>query len=953
MKFVLVCAIPFLAFNHYIYSQIDTTLLYKPNTPYGALDIRLSKGSGHSYYLEENKTFSFRENNEGRTNSYLKMTAWDSSPYGQGNMRERNDSSDQFVMNYRLLVPQNYDASYVGGYPLVVVMHGFLERGNCAESNCYHADNKYAPNENLPPAPTAGDHELLNNDYNLVHGGSNYLEAHEISGSRLPNDPILPSKAFPGFVVFPQNLNGWDQSSSQDVIRLIRLLSKKYNIDENRIYINGISHGGHGVYEVLKRAPWMFAAAVMFSAADDASVISQKMTGEIARIPIWLFQGALDANPTQSKTEGYIKAFRKAGANVRYKLYPQLGHGTWNKAFDEPDFFSWMLGQNRTNIHVFAGNASICKTAGNGALLTLPNGFKSYAWEYNGIVIASSNSNTYSAYQPGNYRGRFLVTGYATEPQWSNWSAALNLKEQNPEAAEIKQIGTLLLRDLNGNPDAHLEAVGNFAYYYWYKDGALINLESNEDDTIKEAMLKPNLGNGVYSLKVAGYDNCKSPKSISKQIIFNDEALFSLASPSDFKAKALSPSEISLTWSETTNDESGFEIWRKRHDQDANFSPWEMATLAGANVRSFTDKNLSPSSKYQYKIRAINNSERSAYTPEGVNDLIVITAPDTELPSAPRDLSAGPAGVKSIRLKWMPSIDNSSIREYVIFYNDDSLHTSSSDTTYLMRELDINTVYSFEVSAVDQGGNLSLASNLAQANTFLTGLYYEHSTGAWNNLNEIDWSIAEFSGTVSDFTLAPKTQEDFFNFMFDGFLSIAKEGVYQFRVSSDDGSSLSLNDSLLIENDGIHNFNTVTSPIQLLIAGPQRITVRYFDYVKFDALLIEYKGPDSNNEWVKIPAEALASNIITSTKNIENSEFDFSIYPNPTTQNRINIQLQSKLHDPVSIVIIDPAGRKLYENISDFKDNIEVTPSVYIENGMYIILIRQGTSMLNKKIIIR
>ena len=105
-----------------------------------------------------NKTFSFRETDEGRTNSYLKMTAWDSKPYGQGNMRERNDSSDQFVMNYRLLAPQNYDAYFPEGYPLVVVMHGFLERGNCAEVKCYHADKEYSPNKNLPPASTAADH---------------------------------------------------------------------------------------------------------------------------------------------------------------------------------------------------------------------------------------------------------------------------------------------------------------------------------------------------------------------------------------------------------------------------------------------------------------------------------------------------------------------------------------------------------------------------------------------------------------------------------------------------------------------------------------------------------------------------------------------------------------------------------------------------------------------------
>lgn len=937
--------------SHYSHAQVDTSFLYNPNAAYGALDIRLSKGSGHGYYLEENITFSFRENNGVKTNAFLKMTAWNSDPYTQGNLRERLNGKNNFVMNYRLLAPKNYNAAYPEGYPLVLVMHGFQERGNCAEGKCYHADRNYSPNDNNPPAPKNPDHELLNNDYNLVHGGLNFLEAQQINGTRLPNDPTLPSKAFPGFVVFPQNLNGWDPTSCQDVIRLIRLLSKKYNIDENRVYINGISHGGHGAYEVLKRAPWMFAAGIMFSAADDAAVISQKMTAEISRIPLWIFQGGLDEKPTQAKTESYINAFRKAGALVRYSLYPELGHGTWNKAFDEPDFFSWILAQNRMNLHVFAGNTEICKTSGNGTLLALPQGFISYQWEYNGVVINNYSSHFYSASQPGIYRGRFLSAGAPS--QWSKWTQPLELKEKNPVTAEIKQLGTLLLKDLNGNPDAQLEAVGNFPYYYWYKNGVLLKLDKNENDSLQRVTLKAQLGNGTYSLRVSGYDKCKSAESVSKKIIFNDEAPLNLNAPTDFKASAISPSEISLTWSETTNNENGFEIWRRKQDKAGNFLLWEMVALTGENTISFTDRNLSPSSSYYYKLRAVNQTERSAYTPAGENNLIVNTTADTMQPSAPGNLTATQEGVKSIRLKWTPSVDNSSIRKYIIFYNDDSLHTKSPETGYVMKGLDMNTVYTFEVRAVDQGGNLGPASNRALANTFLSGLYYTHSTGAWENLKAIDWSIAEFTGMVTNFTLSPKTQQDFFNFQFDGFLNITTSGIYQFRITSDDGSSLSLNDTLLIENDGIHNINTVTSPVQLLPAGPRRITVKYFDFVKSDTLLIEYKGPDSNKEWVKIPSQVLTSNIITSAEVSSEMEFDFSVYPNPITGQLIKIKIQSGIDDPVSIYIMDSAGRKLFETISDFKETIEIPTSHFMESGMYILSLRQGNSMLNKKIIIR
>ena len=299
-------------------SQVDTTLIYNPNTKFGLLDVRLSKGAGHNYYLEENRTFSFRMDGGTPTNTFLNMTAWDSGPYAEGNMRERGALGDMFVMNYRLLPPMNYRSDFASGYPLVIVLHGLLERGNCADEKCYHADKMFSPNENSPPASTASDNTLLNNDYNLIHAGLDYLEARNTSGSRLPDDPGLPAGAFPGFVLFPQNLNGWDAASSHDVVRLIRLMIAKYNIDEERVYINGISHGGHGAYEVMKRAPWLFAAGILFSAADDAAIIQQAQTEKISGIPLWIFQGGLDANPTQDRTESYVRAFRKAGATVRY-----------------------------------------------------------------------------------------------------------------------------------------------------------------------------------------------------------------------------------------------------------------------------------------------------------------------------------------------------------------------------------------------------------------------------------------------------------------------------------------------------------------------------------------------------------------------------------------------------------------------------------------------------------
>src|SRR3954469_1798476 len=97
-----------LIFYQTAFSQVDTSYVYKTGMPYGTLDIRIAKSTTRYYYLQEGKTFSFRESAPGvRTNTYNDGTSWDSSPYTQGNLREKNGNADTFIMNYRLLLPKN------------------------------------------------------------------------------------------------------------------------------------------------------------------------------------------------------------------------------------------------------------------------------------------------------------------------------------------------------------------------------------------------------------------------------------------------------------------------------------------------------------------------------------------------------------------------------------------------------------------------------------------------------------------------------------------------------------------------------------------------------------------------------------------------------------------------------------------------------------------------------
>jgi hypothetical protein len=956
-------------------AQVDTSYIYNAATPFGSLDLRIYRSSTRYHYLQENKTFSYRESSPGvKSNTYTDMTNWDSSPYAEGNLREKNGVNDYFIMNYRMLFPSGYDPNYAAGYPLIVMMHGLGERGNCWDANCYWGDITYNPNTNSPAAPTNSDHPLLNNDMNLAHGGSPHLTARNLAAGKLPDDPTLDPRAFPGFVLFPQNFNGWSTSQVQDVIRIVRLAVKKYKIDPDRIYIHGLSNGGAAVYEAIKRAPWLFAAALPMSAVSDGSIQSKNVTHTVAHIPVWTFQGGQDLAPKPSKTEGYVKKFLEAGMDIKYTLYKNLGHGTWNTAYAEPNFFTYMLTKNKANIHVFFGKNAICAGSTEGSKLGLAAGFRAYQWEKDGIVIAGATSNEYIATEPGVYRARFSRKPNPAEADWNQWSAPVTIHLSDPPKPEVNVVGTQYMR----GPDSdiyyntvYLKSDSTWGKYYWYKNGVLFDVNyTSFDDTVSTLRLYygSSSGNGKFTLIARGTDGCLTPPSDTTNLYFgNSGPLMPTGNtPTNFAGTTISNNTIDLTWNDISSIETGYEIWRRK--------PGGIFYLAGTtepNATYFRDTRLEPSVSYDYKVRAVGYNSRSNYAPNNSKtiNLIVTTSADTTPPSDPANLVVTGNTLNSISLQWTGSTDDTGIRYYTITYGGSSVNTPTNATTYTLTGLPSNTAYNIEVRAIDLGGNPSVSTTSAVGTTYVTGLAYTHSTGAWTDLDQItNWNTPEFTGTVSSFSIAPRTQDDFFNFEFTGLLYINWGGTYQFRLTSDDGSRLALNNVVIVDHDGIHGGSTMTSGNQTLSTGAHGINLKYFEYAGGQSLTVQYRGPDTFGFWTTIPASALKSGaappvvgasvegatVVTELGNGDDM-ITVDVFPNPSTQDKLYVKVESVVDGPVDVKMVDMMGRPYFRNTfskEEIRVGAKITPTSRLLHGMYVIVVNQGKTTKKHKVII-
>lgn len=105
----------------------------------------------------------------------------------------------------------------------------------------------------------------------------------------------------------------------------------------------------------------------------------------------------------------------------------------------------------------------------------------------------------------------------------------------------------------------------------------------------------------------------------------------------------------------------------------------------------------------------------------------------------------------------------------------------------------------------------------------LYGIYYD------NTIWQGEPYTISFDKDISTTTLKTKQAklpQKRFSVEWTGYLNIPKTGIYTFSTSSDDGSWLYIDDSLVVDNDGAHGLHEAQGEIQLN-RGLHRIKIRY------------------------------------------------------------------------------------------------------------------------------
>jgi hypothetical protein len=111
----------------------------------------------------------------------------------------------------------------------------------------------------------------------------------------------------------------------------------------------------------------------------------------------------------------------------------------------------------------------------------------------------------------------------------------------------------------------------------------------------------------------------------------------------------------------------------------------------------------------------------------------------------------------------------------------------------------------------------------------------------------VDWSTAADFGGFEDRFVSEAT----------GYLIAPRDGSYVFRLTSDDGSRLSLDGSPLIDHDGLHGAEPKDGTVHLT-AGPHPLRVDHFERDGGQQVQLSWKPP-GESEFTVVPREALST----------------------------------------------------------------------------------------------
>ncbi|WP_347304551.1 hypothetical protein V5740_14225 (plasmid) [Croceibacterium sp. TMG7-5b_MA50] len=197
---------------------------------------------------------------------------------------------------YQLFIPRALDEAGDTRWPLLLFLHGSGERGVDIARVKTHG----------PPKIADRDHDF---PFILI-------------------SPLLPAE------------EDWDIAKLDAILRHV---TARLPVDPGRIYLTGLSRGGHATWRWGAAEPGRFAALVPVAGRGDPATACA-----LVDVPVWALHGDRDDVVVPDGSFAMSRAIRACGGHrSRLTIYPDMGHNAWDPAYESPALYLWLLQQRK------------------------------------------------------------------------------------------------------------------------------------------------------------------------------------------------------------------------------------------------------------------------------------------------------------------------------------------------------------------------------------------------------------------------------------------------------------------------------------------------------------------------------------------------------------------------------------------------------------------------------
>jgi poly(3-hydroxybutyrate) depolymerase len=208
------------------------------------------------------------------------------------------DDTDQ---PYGLYLPKSFNSSKK--YPLVISLHG-------AYSN----------------------HRL---NLRRLFGRGNLIGETDVEASRY--FPAFREVEYIVATPFSRGTMGYQGIPEKDVYEVLADVKRRFPIDDDRVYLTGLSMGGGGALWLGLTRPDVWAAIAPVCPAVPPG--TDEIAANALNLPVHLFQGEIDPVVPASSVRLWHKKLLHLGTNVEYVEYPNVRHNSWDVAYKNGAIF--------------------------------------------------------------------------------------------------------------------------------------------------------------------------------------------------------------------------------------------------------------------------------------------------------------------------------------------------------------------------------------------------------------------------------------------------------------------------------------------------------------------------------------------------------------------------------------------------------------------------------------